>query len=572
VVLPASANLSGPFTPTSDQLWLTITGVNNGVVSYSFLVNTGPSRTAHISLLGQTVAVTQSGPSFTLATPTRLEGPAAGSDSVVLAVIPNIVTWTASTNTPWLHLSQANQSGTGSANVVFSFDANPGATRSGTLTIAGQTLTVTQAGATYVAAGAVTTLVSSELFPGSAFGLNDPTTVVVDSAGNVYFDVLPNGDSFGFEWTAAGNSVSSELFGFAGTIGGFALDASGNFYIASDADYGNYLFEFTAANGYDYLVELFSGPTGVAVDGTGNVYIADTGNAAIQKWTAATQTLTTLVSAGLLSPIGVAVDAADNLYIADNGANAVYEWTAANSTLTPLVSSGLSNPTAVAVDVAGNVYIADTGHNAIKEWTAAGQSVTALVSTGLSGPAGVAVDGTGNVFIADSGNNAIKELPYAFVDPTSKSESAAAGSDTLPMVLPATENLGGPFTPASDQSWLTLAAPVSGVVSFSFTANNGASRTAHITVLDQVIPVTQAGSGVTPPTLTGAQMLGNGVIQFTFTNTPGGSFTVLSTTDLSLPLNEWTVVGTPVSVSPGVFQFTSEPASDPQRFYTVRSP
>ena len=35
--------------------------------------------------------------------------------------------------------------------MVFSFDANPGATRTGTLTIAGQTLTVTQAGSTYVA-------------------------------------------------------------------------------------------------------------------------------------------------------------------------------------------------------------------------------------------------------------------------------------------------------------------------------------------------------------------------------------------------------------------------------------
>ena len=62
---------------------------------------------------------------------------------------------------PGCILAAANQSGTGSTNVVFSYDANPGATRTGTLTIAGQTLTVTQAGSTYVAAGPVTTLVSS---------------------------------------------------------------------------------------------------------------------------------------------------------------------------------------------------------------------------------------------------------------------------------------------------------------------------------------------------------------------------------------------------------------------------
>ena len=82
---------------------------------------------------------------------------------MVLAVTPNDRAWTATANAAWLHLSPANQSGTGSTNVVFSFDANPGATRTGTLTIAGQTLTVTQAGSTYVAADPVTTLVSSGL-------------------------------------------------------------------------------------------------------------------------------------------------------------------------------------------------------------------------------------------------------------------------------------------------------------------------------------------------------------------------------------------------------------------------
>ena len=125
----------------------------------------------------------------------------------------------------------------------------PGATRTGTLTIAGQTLTVTQAGSTYVARRAR------------------------DHAGVLGID------------------------------------------------------------GYPY---------GVAVDGAGNVYIADTGNNAIKKWTAASNTVTTLVSSGLSYPTGVAVDGAGNVYIADTGNNAIKEWTAANNTVTTLVSSGLS--------------------------------------------------------------------------------------------------------------------------------------------------------------------------------------------------------------------------------------
>ena len=40
--------------------------------------------------------------------------------------------------------------------------------------------------------------------------------------------------------------------------------------------------------------------------------------------------------------------------------NAVKKWTATSNTLTTLVASGLNYPDSVSVDVAGNVYIADT--------------------------------------------------------------------------------------------------------------------------------------------------------------------------------------------------------------------
>jgi hypothetical protein len=224
------------------------------------------------------------------------------------------------------------------------------------------------------------------------------------------------------------------------------------------------------------------------------------------------------------------------------------------------------------VDGSGNIYVADTGDNAIKIWTAANNTVTTLVSSGLSGPVGVAVDGAGNVYIADTGNDAIKELPYAFVDPTPKLEGLDAGSDALPAVLPITENLLPPFAPVSDQPWLTITGVNNGVVSFSFTANTGPARTANITLLGQSIPITQGVIG-TPPTLSGLQMLGNGVFQFAFTNTPSAAFTVVSTTDLSLPMSSWTVVGAPSNTASGMFQFTSQPTTnDSQLFYGVRSP
>jgi DNA-binding beta-propeller fold protein YncE len=564
-VVPVTANLLAPFTPASDQPWLTISGITNGVVSFSFSASAS-NRTGYITLLGQAIPVSQGGFTYSLGTlgaTALLEGPSAGSGSVVLAVIPAQGAWTNTANAAWLHLSLANQSGTGSTNIVFSYDANLGATRSGTITVAGQTLTVTQAGSTYVAASSVTTLVST--------GLNQPQGVALDGAGNVY--IANEGNRAIKKWTAANNSVTTlRSWGFPSEPSGVAVDGAGNVYIA---DFGNKtITEWTAANS-NVLTLVSSGlssPDGVAVDGAGNVYFSDFYNGVIEMWTAANSNVATLVS-GLHNATGVAVDSGGNVYLADYGNSAIKKWTAANSNVTALVSSGLDNPGGVAVDGAGNIYIANTFTNEVQEWTAANSNVTTLLSSGLIQPWGVGVDGAGNVYIADTGNNAIKELPYAFVDPTPKSESAAAGNDSLPVVLPATENLLPPFAPTTDQSWLTITGITNDVVSFSFTFNPVSSRTAHITLLGQSIPVTQAGAGVTPPNLTGAQMLGNGILQFAFTNTPGASFTVVSTTNLSLPFTNWTAVGASTEISPGQFQFTSQPATnDPQRFYGVRSP
>jgi hypothetical protein len=60
-VLPATASLIGVFAPTSDQAWLTIGTIANGVINFSFATNTSVSRTAHISVLGQQITVTQNG-------------------------------------------------------------------------------------------------------------------------------------------------------------------------------------------------------------------------------------------------------------------------------------------------------------------------------------------------------------------------------------------------------------------------------------------------------------------------------------------------------------------------------
>ena len=414
-----------------------------------------------------------------LGTSSLLVGSGAGASSVALSYDG---AWTATSNSSFLHVSPESASGAGSGVVVFTYDAFTGwGTRAGTLTIAGLTVTVTQAGANYLGPGPVVTLVST--------GLNDPMGLAVDGSGNVYIADYQN--NLVKEWSASTQAVSTLVSSGLYLPHGTAVDGSGNVYIA---DAGREIQEWNAATEQvSPLVSQEYAPLAIAVDGFGNVYFADNTGYAIRERNAATEQVSTLVSSGLFVPLGVAVDVSGNVYIADYGNGAVREWSAATQLAMPLTSAAFL-PLGVAVDGSGNVYIADADGYAIREWSAATQQVATLVASGLNYPQGVAVDGSGNVYISDSYNNAIKEIPNAFVGPPMVTEPASAGSDALLQVLPATTNLTGVFAPTSDQGWLTIGAVANGVVSFSFTANSSeAARTAHISLLGQQIPVTQSG-------------------------------------------------------------------------------
>jgi hypothetical protein len=82
------------------------------------------------------------------------------------------------------------------------------------------------------------------------------------------------------------------------------------------------------------------------------------------------------------------------------------------------------------------------------------------------------------------------------------------------------------------------------------------------------------GAGV-PPSLTSPTRLTNGTFRFGFSNTPGAPGTVLGTTNVSLPLTQWTVLGVPTETPPasGAFQYTDPSATNyPRRFYRLRWP
>jgi hypothetical protein len=82
-------------------------------------------------------------------------------------------------------------------------------------------------------------------------------------------------------------------------------------------------------------------------------------------------------------------------------------------------------------------------------------------------------------------------------------------------------------------------------------------------------------SGGSKPPLVMANRSATSAFSFNFTDTnnPAATFSVLSTTNLFLPVGVWTLIGSPTQIGSGQFEFSApQSAGEPQRFYRVSSP
>jgi hypothetical protein len=139
------------WSATSTVPWITVTSGTNGqgIGSVTFVLeeNQSPTaRTGMVLIAGQTVTVTQEASSCTYAvTPTSFSVGALSTSRTLSVTAGTQCRWTASSTVTWMTITSPG-AGTGVSAVSFSVAANTGATRTGTLTVAGQPVTVLQAG------------------------------------------------------------------------------------------------------------------------------------------------------------------------------------------------------------------------------------------------------------------------------------------------------------------------------------------------------------------------------------------------------------------------------------------
>jgi hypothetical protein len=348
-----------------------------------------------------------------------------------------------------------------------------------------------------ITGGVVTTLAGTAGTSGSVDGTGTaarfgaPRGVAVDSAGNVYVAdgnnhtirkittdriVSTFAGSASMSGSADGTGAAAR-FNFPSSV---ALDSAGNLYVADGVD--NTLRMITAGGAVTTLAGTpntfgsadgfgadarFNSPQGVAVDSGGNVYVADSRSSTLRKINAARVVNTLAGTAGLMGtadgtgaaarfdfPVGVAADSAGNVYVADSNNNTLRKITAAGVVTTLAgtarvrggadgtgTNASFNAPQGVAVDGAGNVYVADWSGHTIRKVTTGGVVTTLAGSADMAGsadgtgaaarftsPQGLAVDGAGNLYVTDQSNHTIRKVTPDGVVTTLAGSAGVAGS------------------------------------------------------------------------------------------------------------------------------------------------
>lgn len=138
------------WTASTGESWITITsgssGTGSGVVSYSVAANSGAARSGSITIGDQTFVVNQDAVggscAFSISPTSQLFGGGGGTGAISVTTQVGC-DWTASTTETWITINSGS-SGTGRGAVSYTIAAHVGPPRSGVITVAGLTFTVTQ--------------------------------------------------------------------------------------------------------------------------------------------------------------------------------------------------------------------------------------------------------------------------------------------------------------------------------------------------------------------------------------------------------------------------------------------
>ena len=494
-VVTVTAGAGCPWTASSNVNWASvapISGTSSGTVSLSVEPTTGPLRTGTLTIAGQVFTVTQSpGCSFSVSPLTHTMGAGGGTGAVDVSAAAGCA-WTASSHAPWISIA-AGASGNGSGTVTFTAAPTTGPSRSGTLTVAGKTVTISQgegcaftispdsqniaasggSGSVAVSAGAGCAWTATS----QAAWLTITSAASATGNGNVTFNAAAT--------TGPGRSGTLTIAGRTFTVNQgqgctFTLSSSS---ASTPANGGTGSFEVRTADGCGWAagsnaswLTVTGGATG---SGTGTVSYqaaANAGPARSGTITAAGQTFTVNQAVGCsysISPASQNVSSGAGSASVNVTAPAGCSWTSSSNASWITISGGTTGAGdgQVQLAIAGNTDAARSGTVSI-----AGKTFTINQASGCT---------------------------YA-IAPPNMTVPAAGGPGSFGV----TTSGSCAWTATPNVGWISITSGASGAgsgtVQFTVGANPGAARIGLITAAGQTFTVNQdtgCSASVTPDTV-----------------------------------------------------------------------
>ena len=471
------------WTATSNADWITVTSAasekGSASVAFSVAPTTGPPRTATLTIAGLPFSVTESaGCTYDVAPLTVTVDPSGGSRNLTVTTSGGCP-WTATTQDGWISVT-AGGTGTGPGSVALAIASTTGPSRSGTLTVAGQTVTVAQSQGCSFSISPTTASVPPA-------GGSD--TVAVTAAAGCSWAALSNVPWIGLSSGAGGSGNGTLTFNVAPTTG---PARTGTLTIAGQV--------FTVNQGQGCSFALSAGSTTAPAGGASGTFDVRTADGC--GWTAVSSADWVHVTAGATG----------------TGSGMVQYGVAANpgTARNAIITAGGQSFT-VAQDAACSFSIAPASQNAASGGGSASVAVTAPagcpwsatsnaswigISSGQTGSGNGTVqlavspntgsDRTGTVTIAGQTFTIVQATGCsATVSPQTIARPATAGTQNVSI----TAGAACSWTAVSNASWMTITGQANGagngVVQLAIAANTGSARTGTATIAGRTVTVNQ---------------------------------------------------------------------------------
>jgi streptogramin lyase len=272
-------------------------------------------------------------------------------------------------------------------------------------------------------------------------GMNSPTSLGVDGAGNVWVASYVGGVASLFSPLGVPVLAQGVTGSGLGYSWGLAVDADNNAWITnwpSPWASGNTLSVFNSggaseAGSSGYSTGAYTYPNGVAIDTDGSAWVADWGDSELTHLSSSGQELSgsPYSSSQLIDPFVAAIDAGHNVWVSNEGGTTVTRVTQDGSQFTSY--NCCNGPEGLAIDQSGNVWVPNFDGDSISEISSSGVVLSngGYTSASLVDPDDIAIDGAGTVWICNYRGPSLTELAgsTASVPGTVLSPAGGLGSD-----------------------------------------------------------------------------------------------------------------------------------------------